>query len=171
MIIRPATVADARGIAIVHVRSWQNAYRGLMPQPLLDVLDVDQRTSGWQRWFAEQPADVTALVAEHDGAIVGMATCGTARDNDPVTSRELHGIYVLPEVYGTGVGHELISAVEQRLREAGHESAYLWVLEGNVRAANFYKRHGWHADGGTKIEERPDATFIEHRHVKQFPGG
>src|SRR5215469_6294484 len=31
-LVRPATLADADGIALVHVRSWQSAYRGKMPQ-------------------------------------------------------------------------------------------------------------------------------------------
>lgn len=168
MIIREATGADASGIARVHVLSWQSAYRGLMPQAILDSLDIEERTAGWKRWFAEQPADATALVAQQDSEIVGWATCGNARDDDPIVSGELHGIYVLPAVYSTGVGHELIAAVEQRLHQAGHEAAYLWVLEGNDRAANFYEQHGWRADGGIKIEERPEATFVEHRHARQL---
>jgi hypothetical protein len=34
--IRDATPADAQGIAIVHVKTWQCAYRGQMPDSLLD---------------------------------------------------------------------------------------------------------------------------------------
>jgi hypothetical protein len=35
VIIRRAGAEDAMRIAIVHVRSWQAAYRGLMPQGYL----------------------------------------------------------------------------------------------------------------------------------------
>jgi len=34
--IRAATAGDAERIALVHVRSWQAAYRGMMPQEHLD---------------------------------------------------------------------------------------------------------------------------------------
>ena len=35
MIIRPALVEDSHGIALVHVSSWQHAYRGIVPQSIL----------------------------------------------------------------------------------------------------------------------------------------
>ena len=38
-VIRAARVEDAAQIAAVHVRSWQSAYRGLLPQAYLDGLD------------------------------------------------------------------------------------------------------------------------------------
>jgi hypothetical protein len=39
MSIRLAQASDARAIAEVHVRSWQAAYRDLLPQEYLDGLD------------------------------------------------------------------------------------------------------------------------------------
>ena len=41
--IRPAAEGDAAGIARVHVRSWQEAYAGIVPEAYLASLDVDQR--------------------------------------------------------------------------------------------------------------------------------
>jgi hypothetical protein len=43
MDIRPARMQDAPEIAVVHVRSWQDAYRGLLPQAYLDGFDSAQR--------------------------------------------------------------------------------------------------------------------------------
>jgi hypothetical protein len=55
--IRPATAEDAAGIAAVHVRSWQVAYRGQLPDALLDSLSVDQRTRWWgEGWWGEDLA-------------------------------------------------------------------------------------------------------------------
>ncbi len=36
LIIRPARVQDVRQIACVHVRCWQETYRGLMPDAVPD---------------------------------------------------------------------------------------------------------------------------------------
>ena len=52
-VIRAARVADAPQIALVHVRSWQCAYRGLLPQVYLDGLDPVQRVGRWERSLAE----------------------------------------------------------------------------------------------------------------------
>jgi len=41
--IRPATPEDARAIAEVHVASWRYAYRGLLPDDVLDRLSVEER--------------------------------------------------------------------------------------------------------------------------------
>ena len=42
MIVRDAELRDARGIAEVHVRSWQAAYAGIIPDEELARLSVDQ---------------------------------------------------------------------------------------------------------------------------------
>ena len=47
MIIQDAELRDARGIAEVHVRSWQAAYVGIVPDEDLARLSVDQREQFW----------------------------------------------------------------------------------------------------------------------------
>ena len=51
MIIRPALVEDSRGIALVHVSSWQHAYRGIVPRSYLDQLSVANREKQWVEVF------------------------------------------------------------------------------------------------------------------------
>lgn len=169
MLIRSATVADAHGLAVVHVRSWQAAYHGLMPQDMLDGLSIAEREANWARIVAETPrGSQTLVVDDEDGDLVGWASYGDARDADAVGTGELWGIYVHPDAWSTGVGHLLLVAVEEALRAAGHATAYLWVLEGNERAAAFYERHGWASDGGEKIDRRPGLVLLERRHVKHL---
>jgi ribosomal protein S18 acetylase RimI-like enzyme len=43
----------------------------------------------------------------------------------------------------------------EAIRAAGHERARLWVLEQNARARRFYERHGWYADGSSRVVEFP----------------
>ncbi|MDT0158206.1 GNAT family N-acetyltransferase [Microbacterium sp. ARD32] len=172
LLLRPAEVGDADGIAEVHVRSWQQAYRGLMPQRVLDGLSVPERAASWARILDSTPRGSQTLVVLDGEQIVGWASFGAARDADAAGvaagSGELWGIYAHPDAWSTGVGHLLLTAVERALADAGHASAYLWVLEGNSRASAFYERHGWHADGGRKVDERPGMVLQELRHVKRL---
>jgi hypothetical protein len=46
-LIRKAAVEDAAAIAMVNVRSWQIAYRGMMPDSFLDAFDVETRRLVW----------------------------------------------------------------------------------------------------------------------------
>ena len=39
--IRAATSGDAPGIARVQVLTWQQTYRGILPDAFLDALDMD----------------------------------------------------------------------------------------------------------------------------------
>lgn len=167
MIIRGAVPDDAHGIAEVHVRSWQSAYHGLMPQQVLDALDVDDRAERWRGILTTpHPRTLGTFVAEHAGAIVGWVSFGAGRDEGADADGEVYGIYSDPGSWSTGIGYALLVAAEETLIEAGYRTAFLWVLDGNERADSFYARQGWTADGATKIEERPDLTLREHRRIK-----
>lgn len=165
VLIRDAATRDAYGIARVHVDAWRKAYLGLIPQDVLDNLAIDERAEQWQRIIADPAPGARTLVADEGGDILGWASFGGARDDDPPASGELWGIYAHPDAWSTGVGRKLLAAVEDGLRAAGHRSAYLWVLEGNERATRFYERHEWIGDGAIKLDERPGMLLRERRHV------
>jgi ribosomal protein S18 acetylase RimI-like enzyme len=144
-LVRPGTPNDAEAVALVHVRAWQAAYAHVFPEQRLAELSVDERALQWRK--------SPPLVAEADGLIVGFVSVGASRDVD--ADGELFAIYVDPDYWRKGVGRNLITAAEERLRELGHEEATLWVLADNPRARRFYERVGWQHDGKT----RPIAIF------------
>jgi hypothetical protein len=43
MQVRKANIADAKRIAQIHVETWRAAYRGQMPDAILNALDVNRR--------------------------------------------------------------------------------------------------------------------------------
>jgi GNAT superfamily N-acetyltransferase len=152
MIIRAATIADAHEIAEVHVASWKAAYRGLIPDSVLDGLSVPKRAEMWQRIIAEQKFQL--LVAEHNDRIVGLVNFGSARDPDAVLglTGEILAIYVDPNRWHEGIGRELLEAALSELKSAGFNEATLWVLDANSRARVFYDRVGFSVDGATQSE-------------------
>jgi hypothetical protein len=51
-----------------------------------------------------------------------------------------------------------------RLGGLGYTTATLWVLDGNDRAIDFYRRAGWSADGVTRTDVGPGgAALVELR--------
>ena len=159
--VRLATLADARGIAETHVRGWQQAYRDILPAPFLDSLSVERREAQWLEILAQDDrTGVANWVAERDGAIVGFASVGPARDEDTPGAGELYALYVLAEEWGTGTGPRLHSMAIEHLRARPCAEATLWVLRDNARARRFYEREGWVADGTTKDDDR--GTFVLH---------
>jgi GNAT superfamily N-acetyltransferase len=151
--IRPATIADALAVATVHVRSWQAAYPGLLPQDYLDDLDPQRSLGQWETVLDATvwPTTGTLVVTDAE-TITGFASIGPTRDedDDPTTVGELQTLYLDPDVWNTGRGSALLQAVQDQFVTARFLSASAWVLEPNRRARLFYERHGWRFDGTTK---------------------
>jgi len=153
LIVRKAGEADAAGVALVHVRSWQEAYRGQIDQAYLDSLHPAARVKSWAEGLADDgwPRKGT-LVAVQNEEIIGFASFAQARDDDldPASVVDMQAIYVLPGSWRGGVGRLLMSAAVDAFAGAGYAGAVLWVLDGNTRAARFYETTGWRADGARK---------------------
>ena len=91
VIVRPATVEDAEALAEVHVASWREAYRGLVPQDHLDRLDVARRRDGWRRWIEQaRPPAVTLVAHEDAGDLLGFVSLAPCRDPDAAAGSSRH---------------------------------------------------------------------------------
>jgi GNAT superfamily N-acetyltransferase len=155
--LREARVGDEPAVADIHVRAWQEAYRGLIPDEFLDDLDPADRAERYA-FDGDDPDAPTTLVAVQEGedsgeVILGFATFCRSRDLDAPDHGEVVALYVDPDRYESGVGRQLMAAARRRLWEAGFVDALLWVLDGNDRAVRFYEGEGWTADGATRVEE------------------
>jgi RimJ/RimL family protein N-acetyltransferase len=146
--VRPATIDDAPGIAGVHARSWQVAYRGLVADAYLSGLSDEVWVERWRTIFTEPAEGARTLVSLAEGAVTGFARIGPVRDPDPPGRDwdEVYAIYLDPARWGTGAGSALMTAMLDTV--ADHvPGVSLWVFRDNVRARAFYERHGFEPDG------------------------
>jgi len=165
MRLRPAGPPDAMAVARVHVRSWQAAYRTLLPDDYLDQLRPEDRAHSYD--FASlDPLRPRTIVAVEDGWIHGFATTAPSRDPDLGDYGELCALYVDPQQWGRGMGAALVSAARAGLVELGFRKAFLWVLAGNVRAHRFYQTDGWAPDGVKRTDSVWAVTVNEVRYQR-----
>jgi len=165
--VRHAEVTDAAAIAGVHVRSWQEAYAGVVPAEYLDALDPQQRAEQWARHLAAGPADhVVTWVALTGPRVVGFVSVGPARDEDADPhDREVYSLYLDPGTWGHGVARDLVRTA---LAEVGeHTPVSLWVLAANERARHFYRRHGFQPDGVERYDEIGGAQLLKVRYYRR----
>jgi ribosomal protein S18 acetylase RimI-like enzyme len=165
-LVRRAVPEDADAIAAVHIRTWQVAYRGQLPDRYLDGLsqELERRAEIWRKEISTPRSSKHEVwVAEDEARLDGFVALGPARDLDPSVTGEVYAIYVDPNRWGQGVGRALFSHATDRLASFGYSAAILWVLESNIRARRFYETAGWTVDGRIKHESRPDG--IELREV------
>jgi ribosomal protein S18 acetylase RimI-like enzyme len=79
------------------------------------------------------------LVAELDGKIVGFVVI----EHDRQGQGHVITIDVLPEARRSGLGSQLMTAAEERLRTLGCSTVFLETAVDNAAALAFYKRHGY----------------------------
>ncbi|WP_017555526.1 GNAT family N-acetyltransferase [Nocardiopsis baichengensis] len=133
--VRRALPEDAGPIERIRTGGWRSAYRGLVPDGVLDGLEPrpERRTAQ-----LDDPGS-TDLVATVDGRVAGWLSYGPARDGDA------------PDAWRSGVGSALMRAALPALDGA---PALLWVLKGNERAIAFYSAFGFVPDGAERALER-----------------
>jgi ribosomal protein S18 acetylase RimI-like enzyme len=163
--IRPAEAKDALQIANVHVGTWQFAYRGQMPDSLLNSLSTESRTTFWQEVLSSPNNPGTVWVAEENKKVVGFCSAGASRDTDrkPETG-EIYAIYVDPNHMGRGIGSRLLDQGVEALKQQGFKDATLWVLDTNEKTRRFYESKGWKVDGATKTERQDGFEVHEVRY-------
>ena len=149
--LRSARPDDALAVARVHVRSWQAAYRGLLPDGYLDALRPEDRAPYYD-FAPTEPLAPSTIVAVEGDRILGFATTGVSTPTATPHAGELMALYVDPDAWGRGIGRQLIAEARSRLRTLAFTDAVLWVLVGNVRAQRFYERDGWAADGQVRSQ-------------------
>jgi GNAT superfamily N-acetyltransferase len=161
--VRPATERDAQGIAEAHVRAWQAAYRGLVPDRILDGLSLEGAERNWQRLVGERGA--FTLVAGREGAVDGFCTVSTpSRDTDATQSTaEVAAIYVHPDRWRAGIGRALLDEALGRLREEGWRDVTLWVFGANDEARAFYATRAFQPDGAERRNEAVGQVAVRLR--------
>ena len=137
--IRTATSGDASGIARVQVVTWQQTYRGILPDSFLDGLDVERSAESWRSVVADRRR-VTHVVDSM--GIVGFCTCGPSRGDPSGFRGEVEAIYVHPAEQGQGHGTALVHAAMDWLAAKRLTPVLVWALEANTRAHGLYQSLG-----------------------------
>jgi GNAT superfamily N-acetyltransferase len=137
---RRATLQDAPAIARVHVEAWEAAYRGLIPDEVIDARTVELRTGQWTTALAD-PSCFALVACDADDGVEGFASVRLFDEPDAGFESYLQTLYVRPGVWRRGIGRELLGAVCARLAAIGVRNIVLRTLRlGNARG--FYERLG-----------------------------
>jgi GNAT superfamily N-acetyltransferase len=167
MLIRDAIDADVTPLAQMHIASWKPAYRGIVPDQVLDNISLEKRSNMWRDQIANP--DRIVICYEEAGTILGGLIIGAARDEDLDASKtaELMVMYVHPDHWRRGIGSALWERAQPRLDRRFAEMI-LWVFRDNPPARRFYERIGFAFDGTEKPDDLGDLPLIEVRYRKRL---
>jgi GNAT superfamily N-acetyltransferase len=157
--VRPALPEDAPRIAAVHVASWIDAYRGILPPEVLQQQSVERRRAQWAALIPAlrlAPGRQALLVGTDPAACVqGFIHGGVEREAGAPYDAEVYALYLHPSAQRRGLGARLLGHLCEWLQGLGHRTLRLWMLEGNP-AEGFYRRVG-----GRLLPETQQLYFAE----------
>ncbi len=124
---------------------WHDAHASIVPKQLVEL-----RTS---ESFLKRLHEHSANTRIGTNGDEPLGLCITKGD-------ELDQMYVSPKARGLGLAQALMADAEDRLRSAGHSTAWLACAVGNDRAARFYAKCGWTNVGIRTVElDTMDGVF------------
>lgn len=136
--IRYITESDDRlAISKVYEESWKYAYKGIVPQDYLDSIPEGQ----WASHMEQE--DRKNLVMVQNGIIIGTSGFGKSRMEEMDGFGEIISLYFLTDYMGNGYGRLLLQTVVEELKKMGFDKVFLWVLEENRNARDFYEKCGF----------------------------
>lgn len=156
MEIRPLKETDDMlAVSNIYEKSWKHTYTGIIPDSFLNSIPSGQWANG-----LNQPGRHSLLLFDN-GKLLGTSAFCKARIEDMADFGEIVSIYLLPEAEHKGYGKKLINAAIEELKKRGFRKIYLWVLEKNIHARQFYEHMGFKPNGktmcgdfsGTKLQE------------------
>lgn len=142
---RSAGFEDAEQVARLHADSWRRHYRGAYADSFLDGDVVADRVAVWSKRLVT-PTRSETILAEDDGRLVGFVH--VMFDADERWGSLVDNLHVFHSRRRSGIGtHLLDRAAAAVVGQAASNAMYLWVLEQNTAAQQFYL-----ASGGSCVE-------------------
>lgn len=144
-VVFPAGPADAEALARVHVASWRQTYRGLLPDAYLARMSEESHTRRFARMLMQPGPDDLTLAAADRGGLVGYAQGGPSRRKVPGEA-EIATLYLVRGAQGRGLGARLLVQTARALAVRGATSLVISVLRDNAAARGFYEHLGGEAE-------------------------
>ena len=145
--IRKKLKEDCFKVHHVTVISWNETYKGIIPDDFLKNMLVDEKKIAKKIYYEFDNKDYFSLVLEVDNVIVGFANYGSSSENIE-NCGEIFALYILKDFQGYGFGKKLVEACIQELKKFNYDKMIISCLKGNP-SNEFYVHIG-----GKKIKER-----------------
>lgn len=161
---RRAKPQDAIVISRIYAAAWKKAYIGMVPQEFLDTLPENHWVDAFYEWIK---ADRFRADLLYEGETpVGAVSYGRSSEKMCEGVAEIQSIYVHPDFQKRGFGRMLLEKAMNELRALSYQSCYVWVLDENINAQEFYKHLGFLPTEETVVVKIMDKNLTDFKYTK-----
>ena len=147
--VRNAAFEDMALAAGIMVTSFRTAFSSFVSQQTMDACANEENCRAMLEQIYRE-GKMHFLMADEQGFLCWQ---------DTTEGAQIVAIHSLPESWGTGLGHALLTKALERI---GDRPAYLWAFKENTRAGRFYEKHGFCWDGSERVSEFDGATEVRY---------
>ena len=151
MLVRNAKLEDMKQLGYIMSVSFRTAFSEFVTKQTLEACAQEDNCAALLESIYRE-GNMHFLIGETTGMLVWQ---------EVEDSAEIVAIHSLPESWGTGLGHAMLTVA---LKQIGNRSVFLWAFKENKRARRFYEKHGFYWDGSERVSEFDGA--LEVRYVK-----
>ena len=146
--VRIGGLANAHHDEVVRLQfaSWSISYGNVLPASFIENDLKGELDRHWSVAF-QDGSGLVGRGAFQGQALVGFASLYMNRGGGAF----LDNLHVWPSLTSRGVGGRLLTDCLRTSNDHGMTSLYLWVLDENLRARKFYRRHGG-VETGTEVK-------------------
>ena len=152
MFVRNAGIEDMKQLGHIMAVSFRTAFSDYVTKQTLEACTQEDNCVALLEGICRE-GKMHFLIGENSGMLAWQKVQDSA---------EIVAIHSLPESWGTGLGHAMLTEV---LKQVGETTVFLWAFKENKRARRFYEKHGFRWDGSERISEFDGA--LEVRYVKE----
>ena len=163
LIIRDANPEDCTALVYDSMCAWRH------PKVSHGAIETTSNAPlAREDWGRHANTDVTVLVAELSGGLVGHVAFGAASRvaGAPATVGRIYSLHTDPEHRGRGVGRVLLRRAEASLWALGYTEAVMWISSDAPSVRALCESEGWVVDLTVSAEARGEAilyrTTAEH---------
>jgi ribosomal protein S18 acetylase RimI-like enzyme len=143
--IRPANQADIATITAIGRTAVELAHRdSCSPTDMVAFLDEYYNPQAIEEQLLDKNNNYFLLLADGQPAGFSNVVMNARHPNIAHNNAtKLDRIYLLSTYYGLGLGYQLLQHNIQLSQQSGQCCMWLFTWQGNTRAIDFYKQHGF----------------------------
>lgn len=131
-----------RALAETDREAWHRLWDGYC-EFYQTKMPAEVTAKSWERLLDDATQDFFGLVAERDGAVIGIANCILHGTTWAIAPRcYLNDLFVDPEARGSGAGKAMIEHLQEMGAEQGWDKIHWLTQEDNATARRLYDQFG-----------------------------